>query len=202
MSGTVPMSTGQLKDLSASLTQSIPTDLPAHIAQRWIGDKASLRERLRELLFSWEDPERSTFSFEVDYSVKYPDQLFEAGGYNDKGHYTLNYITLEEGSGVQKFVGSLLRFPPGTPIDEVERTIATTEPEDGWRGANAREGFAFTTKYPDEQLMHRILIKLSETNRYDSAISFYRRRKVRTVYPYYWRHTVQAEDRFLIVRPE
>src|SRR3989344_5084449 len=49
--GTVPTITpGQVKDLGSALIQAIPTDIPADVAQGWIGNKAALHRLLRNHL--------------------------------------------------------------------------------------------------------------------------------------------------------
>jgi len=51
---TAPMSAGQMKELASAIVEAIPSDLPSGLAQKWIGKKKELGNRLRAVLLDSE----------------------------------------------------------------------------------------------------------------------------------------------------
>ena len=78
-SNTAPVTAGQMKELASAIIQAIPNNLPADVAQRFIGDKKRLGKKFRELLFednidvsilisSWKDFYQKFFGIDADFS--------------------------------------------------------------------------------------------------------------------------------------
>ena len=60
---------GQTKDLASALLQAIPTDLPADVAQKWIGKKGELQSKITRILLLEDNGKIPTLNWKKVYEV-------------------------------------------------------------------------------------------------------------------------------------
>lgn len=125
-SNTAPITTGEMKELASAIIQAIPNDLPADVAQRFIGDKKRLGKKFRELLFednidvsisisSWKDFYQKFFGIDVDFSgIKIPEKK---PGFD-------RLIIVAQGLTLNQVYGKCAEnFPCSRYIDDLDKTI-------------------------------------------------------------------------------
>jgi len=134
---TAPMSSGQMKELASACVEAIPADLSAETAQKWIGRKRELGNRLRSIFMDNEVSNLSNIDLRQIYcalgmEAEYSEAIKDWSLVEDKDLWTLlvvKGVTCNKVVSVMKRLG--VNFYLYTEDLDKNVTVNDRDPESG-----------------------------------------------------------------------
>lgn len=128
---TAPMGAGQMKELASAIVEAIPSDLPSGLAQKWIGKKGELGNRLRAILFEVTISNLPGINWQKVYSVlgmeaEYAEFFCTPACMEDQNLWVIRVI---KGATLNKVVAALRKLGVDvyTYVDDLDKGVPTND---------------------------------------------------------------------------